>query len=102
MKLILQKVRWDSSFMTKKELSDYFLCKAYSQVGDKLDDQWVHRALVRSGSTWYSFQNGTLYWTADLGSSALNTASQYHWLGRGYNSTSNRTNEGPRALEPSQ
>jgi hypothetical protein len=64
------------------------------EVGDKLDDQWVHRALVRSGSTWYSFQNGTLYWTADLGSSALNTASQYHWLGRGYNSTSNRTNEG--------
>ena len=64
------------------------------EVGDKLDDQWVHRALVRSGSTWYSFQNGTLYWTADLGSSALNTDSQYHWLGRGYNSTSNRTNEG--------
>ena len=64
------------------------------EVGDKLDDQWVHRALVRSGSTWYSFQNGTQYWTADLGSNALNTASQYHWLGRGYNSTSNRTNEG--------
>tara|TARA_R100001594_G_scaffold13996_1_gene29779 strand:+ start:6714 stop:14408 length:7695 start_codon:yes stop_codon:yes gene_type:complete len=64
------------------------------EVGDKLDDQWVHRALVRSGSTWYSFQNGTEYWSADLGNNALNTASQYHWLGRGYNSTSNRTNEG--------
>ena len=49
---------------------------------------------MRSGSTWYSFQNGTQYWTADLGSNALNTASQYHWLGRGYNSSSNRTNEG--------
>lgn len=64
------------------------------EVGDKLDDQWVHRALVRSGSNWYSFQNGTQYWTATLGNTALTTSNQYHWIGRGYNSTSNRTNQG--------
>ena len=64
------------------------------EVGDQLDDQWVHRALVRSGSNWYSFQNGTQYWTATLGNTALTTSNQYHWIGRGYNSTSNRTNQG--------
>ena len=62
-------------------------------VGDKLDNQWVHRALVRSGTTWYSYQNGTLYWTASLGSDALATTNQYHWIGRGYSSTSNRTSD---------
>lgn len=30
-------------------------------IGTKIRDQWVHRAVVRSGNTIYAFENGTLF-----------------------------------------
>lgn len=37
------------------------------QIGTKLRDQWVHRAIVRYNDTIYAFENGTLYTSVVIG-----------------------------------
>lgn len=48
------------------------------QFGNYLRDQWVHRAIVKSGTTFYFFENGTLYNT--LTTTATTTNYTNTWL----------------------
>ena len=52
--------------------------------------QWVHMALVRSGTTWSYYVDGTRTYTGTLGSATLATPGSYIILGKSWgNSTNN-------------
>ena len=46
--------------------------------------QWVHIALVRSGSDWSYYVDGTRTYTGSLGSAAIATPGSYMYLGRAW------------------
>jgi hypothetical protein len=48
--------------------------------------QWVHMALVRSGSDWSYYVDGTRTYTASLGSATIATPGSYMYLGRAWGS----------------
>ena len=48
--------------------------------------QWVHIALVRSGSDWSYYVDGTRTYTGSLGSAAIATPGSYMYLGRAWGS----------------
>ena len=50
--------------------------------------QWVHIALVRSGSDWSYYVDGTRTYTGSLGSAAISTPGSYMYLGRAWGSDS--------------
>ena len=50
--------------------------------------QWVHIALVRSGSDWSYYVDGTRTYTGSLGSAAIATPGSYMYLGRAWGSDS--------------
>ena len=50
--------------------------------------QWVHIALVRSGSDWSYYVDGTRTYTGSLGSSTISTPGSYMYLGRAWGSDS--------------
>ena len=48
--------------------------------------QWVHIALVRSGSDWSYYVDGTRTYTGSLGSATISTPGSYMYLGRAWGS----------------
>ena len=50
--------------------------------------QWVHMALVRSGTTWSYYVDGTRTYTGTLGSDTLSTPGSYMYLGRAWSNVS--------------
>ena len=52
-----------------------------TSVGSKLRDQWVHRAIVRSGSTIFAFENGNLFKTISFGDYAVDTSDSSLFIG---------------------
>ena len=50
--------------------------------------QWVHMALVRSGSDWSYYVDGTRTYTGSLGSAAIATPGSYMYLGRAWGDVS--------------
>ena len=50
--------------------------------------QWVHMALVRSGSDWSYYVDGTRTYTGSLGSAAIATPGSYMYLGRAWSNAS--------------
>ena len=51
--------------------------------------QWVHMALVRSGSDWSYYVDGTRTYTGSLGSATLSTPGSYIILGKSWGSGTN-------------
>jgi len=49
--------------------------------------QWVHMAVVRSGSDWSYYVDGTRTYTASLGSAAIATPGSYMYLGRAWSNS---------------
>ena len=50
--------------------------------------QWVHMALVRSGSDWSYYVDGTRTYTGSLGSATIATPGSYMYLGRAWGDVS--------------
>ena len=50
--------------------------------------QWVHMALVRSGSDWSYYVDGTRTYTGSLGSATIATSGSYMYLGRAWSNAS--------------
>ena len=50
--------------------------------------QWVHMALVRSGSDWSYYVDGTRTYTGSLGSATISTPGSYMYLGRAWGDVS--------------
>ena len=50
--------------------------------------QWVHMAMVRSGTTWSYYVGGTRTYTGTLGSATIATAGSYMYLGRAWSNAS--------------
>jgi hypothetical protein len=50
--------------------------------------QWVHMAMVRSGSDWSYYVDGTRTYTGSLGSATIATPGSYMYLGRAWSNSS--------------
>ena len=50
--------------------------------------QWVHMAMVRSGSDWSYYVDGTRTYTGSLGSATISTPGSYMYLGRAWGDVS--------------
>jgi hypothetical protein len=53
-------------------------------LGAHLTGQWVHRAVVRAGTNWYTYQNGVQYDTWSSSAAAIAGGGTYNLIGGGW------------------
>ena len=69
-------------------------------LGGHLTGQWVHRAVVRVGINWYTYQNGVQYDTWATSAAAITGSGTYNLIGGGWaNSHSNMYTDNFRITE---